>query len=77
MDINWREEETQEEFAVLDRAGRVQIPWKLLVEIGNSGNKVKLEASSPAYAPSVMRADVRLNHHTVHLSDTHIIKIKL
>ena len=26
LDIDWQEEETQEEFAVLDRAGRVQIP---------------------------------------------------
>lgn len=43
MDINWREEETQEEYAVLDRAGRVQIPSDLLKEMGMSGNKVKLE----------------------------------
>lgn len=42
MDINWREEETQEEYAVLDRAGRVQIPSELLQELGMSGNKVKL-----------------------------------
>lgn len=46
MDINWREEETQEEFAVLDRAGRVQIPRELLEEIGISGNKVKLEVEA-------------------------------
>lgn len=43
MDINWREEETQEEYAVLDRAGRVQIPSELLKEMGMSGNKVRLE----------------------------------
>lgn len=48
MDINWNEEETnlqqlQEEYAVLDRAGRVQIPSELLKEMGMSGNKVKLE----------------------------------
>lgn len=43
MDINWKEEETQEEYAVLDRAGRVQIPGELLEEMGISGNKVKLE----------------------------------
>lgn len=43
MDINWKEEETQEEYAVLDRAGRVQIPSDLLKEMGMSGNKVKLE----------------------------------
>lgn len=43
MDIDWREEETQEEYAVLDRAGRVQIPSELLEEMGMEGNKVKLE----------------------------------
>lgn len=43
LDINWKEEETQEEFAVLDRAGRVQIPNELLEEMGIEGNKVKLE----------------------------------
>lgn len=43
LDIDWREEETQEEFAVLDRAGRVQIPSELLEEMGMDGNKVKLE----------------------------------
>lgn len=43
MDIDWREEETQEEYAVLDRAGRVQIPSELLDEMGMDGNKVKLE----------------------------------
>lgn len=42
MDINWKEEETQDEFAVLDRAGRLQIPSELLKEMGMSGNKVKL-----------------------------------
>ena len=43
LDIDWRAEETQEEFAVLDRAGRVQIPSELLEEMGMDGNKVKLE----------------------------------
>jgi ABC-type lipoprotein export system ATPase subunit len=32
-----------EEFAVLDRAGRVQIPREYLDKIGVSGNKIKLE----------------------------------
>lgn len=41
--INWNEEEVQEEFAVLDRAGRIQIPSELLREMGMKGNKVKLE----------------------------------
>lgn len=43
LDIDWKKEETQEEFAVLDRAGRVQIPSELLEEMGMKGNKVKLE----------------------------------
>ena len=43
MDIDWKEEETQEEFSVLDRAGRVQIPGELLEEMGMTGNKVKIE----------------------------------
>ncbi len=36
---------TQEEYAVLDRAGRVQLPAEMLKEIGIVGNKVKLEVS--------------------------------
>lgn len=43
MDVNWMEEETQDEYAVLDRAGRVQIPGELLKEMGMTGNKVRLE----------------------------------
>ena len=43
LDIDWQEEETQEEFAVLDRAGRVQIPSELLEQMGMDGNKVTLE----------------------------------
>lgn len=38
-------EATQDEFAVLDRAGRVQIPRDLLDRLGVSGNKVRLEFS--------------------------------
>ena len=36
-------EEAHEEFAVLDKAGRVQIPKELLEQMGLSGNKVRLE----------------------------------
>jgi ABC-type lipoprotein export system ATPase subunit len=35
-------EDTQEEFAVLDRAGRVQIPKEVLESMGISGHKVRL-----------------------------------
>jgi ABC-type lipoprotein export system ATPase subunit len=41
--VNWHEEETQEEYAVIDRAGRIQIPRELLDSLGVSGNKVKIE----------------------------------
>ena len=37
------EQDEQEEFAVLDRAGRVQIPRELLEAIGVSGNKIRLK----------------------------------
>lgn len=35
--------DTHEEFAVLDRAGRLQIPREMLNQLGVEGNKVKLE----------------------------------
>ncbi len=35
-------ENTQDEFAILDRAGRVQIPRELLESIGVTGNKIRL-----------------------------------
>ena len=43
ISIDWQEEQVQEEFVVLDRAGRIQIPAELLQEMGMEGNKVKLE----------------------------------
>lgn len=36
------ETETQDEFAVLDRAGRLQIPGEILEQMGIRGNKVRL-----------------------------------
>ena len=36
---------TQEEFTVMDRANRLQIPAHMLQEIGAKGNKVKLEVA--------------------------------
>lgn len=41
--IDWQEEETQEEYSILDRAGRIQIPKQLLMDAGIEGNKVRLE----------------------------------
>ena len=41
--VNWQEiGETQEEYAIVDRAGRVQIPRDLLDKLELSGNKVKV-----------------------------------
>lgn len=41
--VNWQEEETQEEFAIIDRAGRIQIPKELLAEAGIEDNKLRME----------------------------------
>jgi len=42
--IHWdNEEETQEEYVVIDRAGRIQIPKELLEALHISENKVKVE----------------------------------
>ncbi len=43
VSIDWRVEDTQEEYVVMDKAGRVQIPRELIQELHLSGNKVKLE----------------------------------
>ena len=40
--IDWRSEDTQDEYAVLDRAGRVQIPAELIEELSLNDNKVKI-----------------------------------
>ncbi|MDF2610474.1 MAG: transporter ATP-binding protein, partial [Lachnospiraceae bacterium] len=41
--IDWRMEDTQEEYAIIDKAGRVQIPKELLGNLKLEGNKLKLE----------------------------------
>ncbi len=41
--INWQDEETQEEYAIIDRAGRIQIPKDMLTEAGIVDNKLKME----------------------------------
>lgn len=43
VSIDWRSEDTQEEYVVMDKAGRVQIPRELISEMHLTGNKVKLE----------------------------------
>ncbi len=42
--IDWLSEESQEEYAVLDRAHRVQLPKELLSDMGITDNKVKISA---------------------------------
>lgn len=41
--IDWRMEDTQEEYAIVDKAGRVQIPRDILSSMNLQDNKVKLE----------------------------------
>jgi ABC-type lipoprotein export system ATPase subunit len=41
--VDWRNEETQEEYVILDRAGRVQIPREILDGMHLKDNKVKIE----------------------------------
>lgn len=43
VSIDWRNEDTQEEYVILDKAGRVQIPRELLSAMELKDNKVKLE----------------------------------
>lgn len=40
--IDWLSEESQDEYAVLDRANRVQLPQEFLEEMGITDNKVKI-----------------------------------
>lgn len=51
------DESTQDEYAVLDRAGRLQIPREMLDRIGVSGNKVRLEYSDGRVVLSAPPAD--------------------
>lgn len=41
--VDWQTEETQEEYAVLDRAGRLQLPPEMLRKLELSDNKVSVE----------------------------------
>ncbi len=41
--INWQDEETHEEYAIIDRAGRIQIPKDMLTEAGIVDNKLRME----------------------------------
>ncbi len=41
--IDWRHEDTQEEYVIMDKAGRVQIPREIISSLQLKDNKVKLE----------------------------------
>ena len=40
--VDWHEAETQDEFAILDRAGRIQLPADMLSEMKLADNKIRL-----------------------------------
>lgn len=40
--VDWHAEETQDEFAVLDKAGRLQLPDQMLKEMQLAGNRVRV-----------------------------------
>ena len=40
--VDWHEAETQDEFAILDKAGRIQLPREMLEEMKLTDNKVRL-----------------------------------
>lgn len=40
--VDWHEAETQDEFAILDRSGRLQLPPEMLTEMGLADNKVRV-----------------------------------
>ena len=40
--VNWMEEETQDEYVIVDRAGRLQIPRHMLDEMQLGDNKIKV-----------------------------------
>ena len=43
VSIDWREEDTQDEYVIMDKAGRIQIPKEMLGVLQKDGNKVKVE----------------------------------
>lgn len=43
VSIDWRVEDTQEEYVILDKAGRVQIPKEILAALDLKDNKAKIE----------------------------------
>ncbi len=52
-------EDAHDEFAVLDKAGRVQIPRELLEQLGVKGNKVRLELKDGAVVISAPEEETK------------------
>ncbi|MCL2352644.1 MAG: ABC transporter ATP-binding protein [Firmicutes bacterium] len=50
-----QEKDTHEEFAVLDRAGRVQVPREYLEKMGVGGNRIKMEFADGKVVMSAAR----------------------
>lgn len=40
--VNWMEEDTQDEYVIVDKAGRLQIPRHMLDELGLDDNRIKV-----------------------------------
>ncbi len=53
INVDWRHEDTQEEFVILDKAGRVQIPRDILDQMHLKDNKVSLEFKNGSVVLSV------------------------
>lgn len=53
------EQDTHDEYAILDRAGRVQLPREILESIGVKGNKVRMEVKDGII--SISKADEKIN----------------
>ena len=61
LTVDWRNEDTQEEYAVIDKAGRVQIPRELWDKLALRDNKVKLELRGDEILLSRPAEDENLN----------------
>ncbi len=57
--IDWRQEDTQEEYAIVDRVGRVQIPSELLEQLHLDSNKVSVSIHDGKITISNPNGDVK------------------
>lgn len=56
--VDWRTEDTQEEYVILDKAGRLQIPKEMLSGLNLPDNKVKLDMQEGKILISAPEKDV-------------------